>query len=311
MPSGRQETAGVWYDYSTGGQDGTDPRLQPDNSVRFKGQLQQMEQILDTPMIFDTHCHYDDSAFDEDREKVLAAFREHGIGWATDNASDRQSIDKVLALSEQYPFLFCAAGIHPSELEGIDETWMEAVSAALDRDKTVALGEIGLDYHYDNGPDRETQKYWFRRQMEMALAKDMPVVIHSRDAAEDTLEAVSAYASRGLRGVIHCFSYSREIAEAYVGMGFFIGVGGVVTYKNGRKLKETVASIPMENIVIETDCPYLSPEPFRGRRNSSLNLPYVVKAVAGIRGISEEDTVRITCGNALRLYPKAAAYILR
>ena len=268
-----------------------------------------MDRFPDMNMIFDTHCHYDDSAFDEDREEVLSAFTEYGIGWATDNASDRQSIDKVLALAEQYPFLFCAAGIHPSELEGIDESWMDAVSAALDRDKTVALGEIGLDYHYDDGPDRETQKYWFVRQLDMALAKDMPVVIHSRDAAEDTLEIVKAYAAKGLHGVIHCFSYSREIAEAYVDMGFFIGVGGVVTYKNGRKLKETVASVPMESIVIETDCPYLSPEPFRGRRNSSLHLPYVVQAVAQLRGISEEEVIRITCGNALRLYPKAAAYI--
>ena len=259
--------------------------------------------------IFDTHSHYDDRAFDNDRDEIFAAFEQAGVGFVTDVSSDTDSIAKVLELIHNYPFIFGTAGIHPSELEDMSEDWMEVIRKTAAEPKITAIGEIGLDYHYDDGPDRETQKYWFDRQMALALELDMPVVIHSRDAAEDTLEIVRKYAERGLKGVIHCFSYSSQIAELYVKMGFFIGVGGVVTYKNGRKLKETVEKIPLESIVLETDCPYLSPEPFRGKRNSSVHLPYVVNAITELKNTEPQEVVRQTFYNALQLYPKAADYL--
>ena len=263
----------------------------------------------DRAMIFDTHSHYDDAAFDADREEILASFAGNGIGWAADIASDLPSIPKVLELCDRYPYIYGAAGIHPSELEGMNEDWMEVIGKALDHEKIVALGEIGLDYHYDDGPAKEVQKYWFDRQLSLAEERKMPVVIHSRDAASDTLEMIRPYAKRGLRGVIHCYSYSPEMAAVYADMGFYIGVGGVVTYKNGRKLKETVQALPLERIVIETDCPYLAPDPYRGRRNSSLYLPYVVQAIAQIKGCAPDEVIRQTTQNAFGLYPKAAAYI--
>ena len=261
----------------------------------------------DSAMIFDTHSHYDDAAFDADRNEILAAFADNGIGWAADIASDLKSIEKVTALCDRYPFIYGAAGIHPSELEGMNEDWVKVIDKALDHDKIVAVGEIGLDYHYDDGPSEELQKYWFDRQLSLAMERKMPVVIHSRDAASDTLEMIKPYAKRGLRGVIHCYSYSAEMAAVYADMGFYIGVGGVVTYKNGRKLKETVASLPLERIVIETDCPYLSPDPFRGKRNSSLHLPYVVQAISMIKGCGPEEVIRQTTLNAFRLYPGAGS----
>ena len=165
----------------------------------------------------------------------------------------------------------------------------------------MAVGEIGLDYYWDE-PDRETQKYWFVRQLDLAREVKLPVVIHSRDAAKDTLDIMKAQKSEEIGGVIHCFSYGVELAREYLNMGFYLGVGGVLTFKNGRKLREVVEYMPMDRMVLETDCPYLSPVPFRGKRNSSLNLPLVVKAVSEIRGIPEEEVIRITRDNGRALY---------
>ena len=164
----------------------------------------------------------------------------------------------------------------------------------------MAVGEIGLDYYWDK-EGHDLQKKWFIRQLELAGEKGMPVIIHSREAAADTMEIMQRHA-RGIKGVIHCYSYSPEMAREYVKMGYYIGVGGVVTFKNGRKLKETVKEIPLESIVLETDCPYLAPEPFRGKKNSSLYLPYVAKEIAAIKEITYEEVIQQTEINARKLY---------
>ena len=167
--------------------------------------------------------------------------------------------------------------------------------------KCVAIGEIGLDYYWPE-PDHELQKKWFKRQIALAREVELPIIVHSRDAAADTVDILKSENAGELGGVVHCFSYSKEVAQECVKMGFYIGIGGVLTFKNGRKMKEVAEAVPMEKIILETDCPYLAPEPFRGKRNSSLYLPYVVSAMAQIKGISEEEVISITEANAREMY---------
>lgn len=176
--------------------------------------------------------------------------------------------------------------------------WLRHAAA---NDKIVAIGEIGLDYYWDE-PAREIQKHWFDRQMELARDVDLPLIIHSRDAAQDTFEMMKAQNAGEIGGVIHCFSYGVEMARKFLEMGFYLGIGGVLTFKNGKKLREVVEYMPIEKLLLETDCPYLSPEPNRGKRNSSLNLPYVVEAISQIKGIDKEEVITITRENALRMY---------
>ena len=176
--------------------------------------------------------------------------------------------------------------------------WLKHVSGEK---KVVAIGEIGLDYYW-NEPEPEVQKHWFVRQLQLAREVNLPIVVHSRDAAKDTLDIIKAEKAYEMGGVIHCFSYSLEMAKEYLNMGFYLGIGGVVTFNNGKKLKEVVSYMPIEQLVLETDCPYLSPVPNRGKRNSSLNLPYVVKAISELKGIPEERVIEITRENARRMY---------
>ena len=252
-------------------------------------------------MIFDTHAHYDDEAFDEDRDSLLKSLPENGIESAVNVSSNIASVQATLALIKKYPFLYGAVGIHPNETGELDESRFQWLEQMTQMPKVVAVGEIGLDYYWDE-PEREIQKEWFVRQLNMARKVKLPVIIHSRDAAKDTLDIMKGEKSWEIGGVIHCFSYGREIAKEYLDMGFFLGIGGVLTFQNGKKLKEVAEYAPLEQIVLETDCPYLSPVPNRGRRNSSLNLPYVVKALADIRHISEQEVIDITNQNAKRLY---------
>lgn len=252
-------------------------------------------------MIFDTHAHYDDEAFDEDREELLATFQGAGIGHVVNVAASMASCHTTLELIHKYEFMYGALGVHPSETEGLTEADMEFIKAHTSDEKVVAIGEIGLDYYWPE-PDKETQKKWFVRQLELAKEVKLPVIIHSRDASKDTLDILQQeYAGKG-EGIIHCYSYSVETAKEYLDMGFYFGIGGVVTFSNAKKLKETVEMIPLSSIVLETDCPYLSPVPNRGKRNSSLNLPYVVSAIAGLKGISEEEVIRTTEENAKKIY---------
>ena len=250
-------------------------------------------------MIFDTHAHYDDGQFDTDREELLGAMEAGGVGTIVDAGSTLESWDKILELTERYPFIYGAIGIHPDEAGTLDEAGMERMAELLDRDKIVAVGEIGLDYYWDK-ENHDVQKHWFIRQLDMAREKQMPVIIHSREAAADTMDIMKQHAS-GMKAVIHCYSYSAEMAKEYVKMGYYIGVGGVVTFKNAKKLKQVVQEIPLERILLETDCPYLAPVPFRGKRNSSLNLPYVAEAIAELKGTTAEEVIQQTEKNAREL----------
>ena len=252
-------------------------------------------------MIFETHAHYDDKAFEEDREELLELLPGRGIGRIVNIGSDLRSCRQTIVLMQRYPYVYGALGIHPSDTGELTEEDFAWLREQCTLEKCVAVGEIGLDYHWDE-PERTIQKKWFRRQLGLAREVKLPVVIHSREAAGDTIDIMKEEKAEEIGGVVHCFSYTRETAEIFLKMGFYIGIGGVLTFQNAKKLKEAAEYVPMDRIVLETDSPYLSPEPFRGKRNSSLNLPYVVKALAQIKGITEEEIEKITWDNACRLY---------
>lgn len=253
-------------------------------------------------MIFDTHAHYDDHQFDDDRYSLLDSMKEAGIGTIVNNAADLESVETSLELAHRYDFVYAAVGVHPENAYELDDSKLLWLRDKSHDPKAVAIGEIGLDYHYPDNPDRDIQIKWFRAQLRLALEEKLPVVIHSRDAAADTMEIMKEAASKGIVADIHCYSYSPEQALEYVKMGFYIGVGGVITFKNGKKLKQTVDKIPLDRILLETDCPYMAPEPFRGSRNSSVYLPYVVKAIADIKGVTPQEVIDITEQNARKFY---------
>lgn len=252
------------------------------------------------PMIFESHAHYDSQQFDDDRDALLNSMQENGVGTIINSAADWDSVTEVVELAEKYPFVYAAVGMHPDEVGDLNEERFAFMKSQCQKEKVVAVGEIGLDYYWDN-ESHDTQKKWFIRQLELARELDLPVIIHSRDAAADTLEIMKEHA-KGLRGVIHCFSYSKELAREYVKMGFYIGIGGVVTFKNGKKLKEIAEEIPVDRILLETDCPYLAPVPFRGKRNSSLYIPYIAQEIANLKGITYEEVVAQTEENGKRLF---------
>lgn len=251
-------------------------------------------------MIFETHAHYDDEQFDLDREELLSSMPEQGVGTIVNVSATYESCRRVVDLVQKYPFMYAAVGIHPDEVGSLNEERFAALKELCGREKVVAVGEIGLDYYWDN-ESHDLQKEWFIRQLDLARGQGLPVLIHSREAAADTMEIIKKH-GQGLRGVIHCYSYSKEQAKEYVKMGYYIGVGGVVTFKNARKLKETVEEIPLTSIVLETDCPYLAPVPFRGKRNNSSYIKYVAEEIAEIKGISYEAVVEQTEKNARDLY---------
>lgn len=255
-------------------------------------------------MIFETHAHYDDAAFDTDREELLGSMREHGIGCIINVCADMDSLDKTVKLMTKYPFIYGAFGLHPDEVGAMDETVMAKLRGLLALERAVAVGEIGLDYHWDV-ESHEKQRYWFLRQIELARESGHPVIVHSREAAADTLSAIREGKAAEVGGVLHSYSYSKELAREYLNMGFYLGVGGVVTFKNAKKIKEVVEYAPLDRILLETDSPYLAPVPFRGKRNSSLNLPLVVSQIAAIKGVSEEEVIRVTENNARKLFVTA------
>ena len=252
-------------------------------------------------MIFDTHAHYDDEQFDEDRDELLASMQACGVEAVTNIGASLATSQNTIELTKKYPFVYGAIGVHPNEVDELNEDGIAWLKENSGLPKIVAVGEIGLDYYWDE-PGREVQKKWFLRQLELAREVKLPVVIHSRDAAKDTLDIMKSFHAENLGGVIHCFSYTKEMAREYLNMGFYLGIGGVVTFKNAKKLKEVVEYMPMEQMVLETDCPYLSPVPNRGKRNSSLNLPYVVEEVARLKGISADEVIEITNRNAKTMY---------
>lgn len=251
--------------------------------------------------IFDTHAHYDDEAFEEDREALLEALPENGIAKVVNVGSSIASCERTIELTRRYGFVYGAIGIHPSESAELNEEAFAKIRQQCQADKCVAVGEIGLDYYWEE-PDRELQREWFIRQLNLAREVQKPVIIHSRDAAKDTVDIMRAERAEEIGGVIHCYSYTVETAKSFLDMGFYFGIGGVLTFKNARKLKETVEYLPLERIVVETDCPYLAPVPNRGKRNSSLNLPHVIAALAELKGVDEETVRQVVWENAHRLY---------
>lgn len=251
-------------------------------------------------MIFDTHAHYDDEQFNPDREELLLSMKDGGVGTIMNVSASFESCRKVLDLAHQYPFLYAAIGVHPDHVGELDDEKVLKMRELLLDEKALAVGEIGLDYYWKEESE-EIQKKWFIRQLELAKDMNLPVIIHSRDAAYDTLEIMKEY-GKDLSGVIHCFSYSLETAMQYVKMGYYIGIGGVVTFKNGRKLKEVAKMVPLSSIVLETDCPYLAPVPNRGKRNNSMNLTFVAEEIASIKGISVNEVIEETEKNARNLY---------
>lgn len=258
-------------------------------------------------MIFESHAHYDDRQFDVDREKLLESLPLQNVGVIVNVGSDIRSSKESITLAHQYDYIYAAIGVHPDEVDTMKEADMEELSHMAKEDKVVAIGEIGLDYFRKEGNAyKSVQKEWFCRQLDLAKEIEKPVIIHSRDAAEDTIQILRDFRKENPQienpGVIHCYSYSPELAKEYVAMGFYIGIGGVVTFKNAKKLVETVAQIPLERILVETDSPYLCPEPNRGKRNDSSQIRYVMNRIADIRGIAPEEVEKQTEMNARKMY---------
>ncbi len=265
-------------------------------------------------MIFDTHAHYEDRRFDDDRDDVLQSMHSRGIGRIVNVGASMHGSEESVRLAERYPFLYAAVGVHPDEAPEMTEADMNRLRELAGRDKVVAIGEIGLDYNFpdeiepERRPQRkEQQKYRFRCQLQLAAECGLPVMIHSRDAEGDTLDVMTEY-TREMRakgtfygGIIHCFSGSPETARQYLDMGYYLGIGGVLTFRNARRLPEVVEMTPLERLVLETDSPYLAPEPYRGRRNDSGYLPYVIAKLADIKQVSAETVIRVTEENACRL----------
>ena len=252
-------------------------------------------------MIFDTHAHYDDDAFDEDRDVLLSGMKDAGVEYIVNIGASMASSKRSVALAEKYPFMYAAVGVHPDEVGELDEEKFATLKEWAKHEKVKAIGEIGLDYYWDK-EGHDLQKHWFLRQMELAHEMKLPMIVHSREAAKDTLDMVIAAKPLELSGIIHCYSYSVEQAREYLNMGYYIGIGGVLTFKNGKKLKEVAEYTPLSQIVLETDCPYLAPVPYRGKRNDSSKLSYVAEELAAIKQISVEEVIRITTENGRKLY---------
>ena len=254
-------------------------------------------------MIFDTHAHYDDEAFEEDREVLLSSMQENGIGAIVNVCAAINDLERSLEPAEKFPYIYGAVGVHPDDADSMTDETLEKIRQLSRRPKVIAIGEIGLDYYWHKKPEEHArQQEMFRAQLQISREEGLPFMIHSRDAAEDTLTIVREYMKGGMPGgILHCFSYGKEIAREYLKMGLYLGIGGVVTFKNSRKLKEVVAEAPLSQLVLETDCPYLAPDPYRGKRNSSLYLPYVVKAIAEIKQTDPETVISVTEENARKL----------
>ena len=250
-------------------------------------------------MLFDTHAHLNDSAFDADREEILAGLADKGVAYVMNAGCNLQSSKDVIQMAEKYPWLYASVGSHPDSADEVNEDLIAQYRTLCQHEKVKAIGEIGLDYHYEDIP-RHIQKQAFRMQMALAEELNMPVIVHERDAHDDGMQIVKEFPT--VTGVFHCYSGSAEMARQLVDLGWYIGFTGVLTFKNARKAVETAASIPLDRIVLETDCPYMAPEPYRGKRNDPGYLPKMAEKLAEIRGISLEEAIAATTENAKRLY---------
>ena len=250
--------------------------------------------------IFDTHAHYDDERFDGDRDAVLAALPEAGVELVLDPGCDLPSSRAAAALAERYGHVYAAAGIHPENCAGFQDADLAALRQLLAQPKVAAIGEIGLDYYWEENPPRDFQQMVFRKQLALAEELDLPVIVHDREAHGDSLSIIREFPA--VTGVFHCFSGSPEMAEELLKRGWYLGFDGPITYKNARRAPEVAAITPLERMVVETDAPYLSPVPVRGRRNDSRYLPHVIAKLAEWKGVTPEEMTRITCENGKRLF---------
>ena len=250
-------------------------------------------------MLFDTHAHMNDPAFDEDREAILLGLKDKGVEWMMNVGCCLESSRDCVAMAERYPFVYASVGTHPDSADEVDDAVLEEYRKLCKHEKVMAVGEIGLDYYYETIP-RDVQQRAFRLQMELAKELGMPVIVHERNAHEDGMKIVKEF--KGVTGVFHCYSGSAEMARQLVNMGWYIGFTGVLTFKNARKAVETAQQIPLDRIVLETDCPFMAPDPFRGKRNDPGYLWRMAEKLAEIRGIGLEEVHRATTENAKRLY---------
>lgn len=252
-------------------------------------------------MIFESHAHFDDEKFAKDREAVIKKVREAGVGLIINAASSMNSSRISLELAKTHEIIYSSVGVHPSEVQQMKESDLELLLAMTAFPKVVAIGEIGLDYYYDSVP-AEIQKLWFRQQIKLAVDLDLPLIIHSREASEDTFNILHENNAHSVGGVIHCFSGSAEMAKRYTDLGYYLGIGGVITFKNAKKLKEVVAATSLEHLLVETDAPYLSPEPHRGKRNDSSFIPHIIEEIAKIKGVSAKEVEEVTWKNGKTLF---------
>lgn len=251
-------------------------------------------------LIFDTHAHYDDEAFDADRETLLASMPEHGVGLILDPGCDLGSSRRAVELARTYPHVYAAVGWHPENCAPYTEDSLDALRAWAREPKVVAIGEIGLDYYWEQNPPRELQQRVLRDQLALAQELGLPVIVHDREAHADSLAIVQEFPA--VRGVFHCFSGSVEMARELLKRGWYLGFDGPVTYKSNKKAAEVLAVTPLERILVETDSPYMAPEPCRGKRNDSSLLVYVLEKIAALKGVSAEEMTRITQENGCRLF---------
>ena len=249
--------------------------------------------------IFDSHAHYDDAAFDADRDELLTALPDMDVGAVITNAVDVASAHRCIALAQRYPYIRVAVGIHPEEVGKATDDHLTQIASLCAHPAVCAVGEIGLDYHYEDAAPKEEQIAWFRRQLALAGEKNLPVVVHDRDAHEDTMTLLREYRPRG---VVHCFSGSVEMMREVVGLGMYIGLGGVTTFKNARRPLEVAKAVPLDRLLLETDAPYLAPEPLRGQRCHSGLIAHTAACIAAAREMPVDDLLRITYDNACRLF---------
>ncbi|MBW4828416.1 MAG: TatD family hydrolase [Clostridiaceae bacterium] len=252
-------------------------------------------------MLIDSHAHLDDRKFNKDRDRLIKSLKQNDISLVINVGADVSSSIKSVKLADGYENVYAAVGVHPHSAKEMDDSTIDVLRAFAKRDKVVAIGEIGLDFHYDNSP-RNIQRKWFIEQIKLAKELDMPIIVHSRDADQETFDILKEEADERLRGVLHCYSGSAEMAKDYIDLGFYISLAGPVTFKNARKPKEVAKVVPIDKLLIETDSPYLTPEPHRGKRNEPLYVRHVASMIAELRGMDFEDVGRITSENTKRLF---------